>query len=71
MDFSVGVWPGNGARSWRNGNKGCIFFLGRGQITQAMADEAVMGYVARRKTREDQARKETDSADTHQGRSRR
>lgn len=44
--FSVGIWPGNGVKVWRDGNKSCIFFIGRGQHTQSMANEAARGVKA-------------------------
>jgi hypothetical protein len=45
--FSVGIWPGHGVKMWHDSNKCCIFFLGRGEITQHMADVAAEGYAAR------------------------
>ncbi len=68
MTFAVGIWPGNGPKSWQDSKEGCIFFIGRGQMTQQMADEAVRGYAARRKTRDHQERKEIPGASSHQGR---
>ena len=50
--FAVGIWQGNGARSWRDGNKGCIFFIGRGRCTQREATEAVRAYIVKENTRE-------------------
>jgi hypothetical protein len=49
--FAVGIWHGNGARSWRDGNKGCIFFIGRGRCTQREATEAVRAYIVKENTR--------------------
>jgi hypothetical protein len=45
--FSVGTWPGNGVRHWRDGNKSCIFFIG-GQATEQAAQEAVRACLAKR-----------------------
>jgi hypothetical protein len=45
--FSVGTWPGNGVRHWRDGNKSCIFFIG-GQVTEQAAQEAVRAYLSKR-----------------------
>lgn len=55
MSFSVGTWPGRGGKSLQVSNEGCIFFIGRGQVTQQVADEAVRGYAARRRITEKRA----------------
>jgi hypothetical protein len=55
--FSVGTWPGHGAKMWHDSNKCCIFTIGRGEITQDMACEAAEGYAAQvRHTRRHQRR---------------
>lgn len=42
--FAVGTWPGQGARMWHDSNECCIVFIGKGIVTQHMADMAVQGY---------------------------
>ena len=44
--FSIGIWPGTGPKLWRDGNKGCIFFIGSKEITRGTAVEAVRRYLA-------------------------
>jgi hypothetical protein len=52
MNFSVGIWSGHGARSWQDSNQSCIFFIGKGPVTQQKATEAVRGFVVRSRIRE-------------------
>lgn len=48
VSFAVGIWPGNGPRSWRVSNECCIFFTGNEQATQVKANEAVRRVIAQR-----------------------
>lgn len=42
--FSVGIWPGETPKMWRDSNNCCIFFIGNEPPAQHLANEAVRGY---------------------------